>query len=401
MTIFFSLLLHIYQPPTQLPFVVKQIAEECYRPLIQTLKKFPNAKIVLNCNAILTEQLYDLALDDVINGFSELADRNQLEFTNSAKFHAILPLIPPIEIKRQIELNDSTNRHFFGNNYRPEGFFPPEMAVDSIILDPIKETGHNWFIMSGVGNPNPIFPTTTFFNTKNGLKVVFRDDSISNDISFDRLDADGLLNRLKYNEHINRDYYVILAQDGETYGHHIKHLFNKLLIPILDKLDRRQDIKIVTISELMNKFLSDATIIPKPSSWSTSGEDLKWQNPLTLWYDPDNPIHLLQHNIIMKVTSLVITAEQHLNEASDHEKHLWQVARSYLDRGSHSCQQWWASKKPWYSPDMIIKGLHELVISAVNAKRSISEKNIDLRNTFTNALHEILEIEMNLIEQLD
>ncbi len=50
---------------------------------------------------------------------------------------------------------------------------------------------------------------------------------------------------------------------------------------------------------------------------------------------------------------------------------------------------------------MIIKGLHELVISAVNAKRSISEKNIDLRNTFTNALHEILEIEMNLIEQLD
>lgn len=401
MTVYFSLLLHIYQPPVQLPFVVKQIAEECYRPLINTLNDFNTAKITLNCNAILTEQLFDFGLDDVIHGFSNLSDQGKLEFTNSAKYHALLPLIPPPEIKRQIELNTNTNRHFFGQSFRPRGFFPPEMAVDEIIFEPIRETGHEWFVMSGVGNTNTIFPTTTFFHTKNGLKIGFRDDSISNDISFDRLDAQGLINRLKYNEHINRDYYVILAQDGETYGHHIKHLFKKLLIPLLDQLRRRQDVKLVTIGELMDLFPSDVEIAPKPSSWSTSGEDLKWQNPLTLWYDQDNPLHVLQHKIIMKVTSMVVTSEQYLNEASDHEKHLWNIARSYLDRGSHSCQQWWASKKPWYSPDMIIKGVHEIALAAVNAKRAIPKNRLDIKKTFVEALHEILTLETSLIEQLD
>ncbi|MFW9930174.1 MAG: hypothetical protein ACFFD1_12340, partial [Candidatus Thorarchaeota archaeon] len=83
------------------------------------------------------------------------------------------------------------------------------------------------------------------------------------------------------------------------------------------------------------------------------------------------------------------------------EKHLWNVARSYLDRGSHSCQQWWASKKPWYSPDMIIRGLHELVLAAVNAKRSIPHSDPTMIATMTDALHEILQVEMELIEKLE
>ena len=103
----------------------------------------------------------------------------------------------------------------------------------------------------------------------------------------------------------------------------------------------------------------------------------------------------------MKTTSLVLSAENYQKDASDHEKHLWGVARSYLDRGVHSCQQWWASKKPWYSPDMIIKGLHELVLSAVNAKRSIPQKDASVVKTFSDALHEILELETALIEQLN
>ena len=138
MTVYFSLLLHIYQPPVQLPFIVKKIANECYRPLIETLKNHSKAKITLNCNAILTEQLYDFGMDDIIKSFSALHDQEKIEFTNSAKYHALLPLIPPPEIKRQIDLNTATNRTFFGQSYMPRGFFPPEMAVDDIIFDPIR-----------------------------------------------------------------------------------------------------------------------------------------------------------------------------------------------------------------------------------------------------------------------
>ena len=221
MTVYFSFLFHIYQPPVQLPYIVRQIANECYLPLIKIFQESEVGKFSLNCNAVLSEQLYDYGLSSVLDGFRNLAERGQLEFTGSAKFHALLPLLPAPEIERQIKLNVETNRIFFGKSFNPRGFFPPEMAVYSLILDPIKKTGHEWFIMSGIGNPISSFPTTTFFKTINDLKIVFRDDSISNDISFDRMDANSFINRIKYNEHIGRDYYVVLAQDGETYGHHI------------------------------------------------------------------------------------------------------------------------------------------------------------------------------------
>jgi len=49
--------LHIYQPPTQTEGIVRKITEECYRTLVRVLEEAPHAKITLNINAVLTEQL--------------------------------------------------------------------------------------------------------------------------------------------------------------------------------------------------------------------------------------------------------------------------------------------------------------------------------------------------------
>ena len=59
MTVYFAFLLHIYQPPVQIAPVVKKIVNESYRPLINALRDNPHAKISLNINATLTEQLDD------------------------------------------------------------------------------------------------------------------------------------------------------------------------------------------------------------------------------------------------------------------------------------------------------------------------------------------------------
>ena len=62
----------------------------------------------------------------------------------------------------------------------------------------------------------------------------------------------------------------------------------------------------------------------------------------------------------------------------NNQKSLYDNARNFLDRGIHSCQQWWASKRPWYSPDMIIRGLSEIILASVNAKRSIPPTSTDI-----------------------
>ncbi len=402
MTVYFSLLLHIYQPPIQIAPVIKQIANECYRPLVRSLKQFPHAKITLNINATLTEQLDDYGLNDIITELSLLAYNGQIEFTGSSKYHALLPLTPPTEIKRQIKLNEETNRHYFGKSYNPKGFFPPEMAVSPEIFPIIKEMGYEWVAMSGIGNPHNIFPTTTFHQTKDGLAIVFRDDRISNNISFGNTAVPEFLNMLRY-RNTSEDYYVVVAQDGETHGHHVKNSFEAFINPLFETLEKIDNVKMVTISELMEKFPKQETIEPKSSSWSTDIGDLNYEAPLPLWFHPDNDIHILQHKIIMKTISLVTTAQQWQNEANGEQQHYYNVARTLLDRGQHSCQLWWASKRPWYSPDMIIRGLNEVFLSAVNARRSLpdSAKSQDIYKTFTATLKELLDLQSNLILKLE
>jgi len=117
--------LHVYQPPTQTPEVVEQVANECYRKLVAILRRYPEAKLTLNISACLTEQLDRYGLGDVLDGIRECAERGQLELTGSAKYHPILPLIPEDEVRRQIRLNTETNSAFFGDAYRPRGFFAP------------------------------------------------------------------------------------------------------------------------------------------------------------------------------------------------------------------------------------------------------------------------------------
>ena len=111
---YWSNFLHIYQPPTQTEEIVRKVTDEGYRTLVRVLGEAPESKITLNVNAVLTEQLARYGLDDVILGLRELAERGQIEFTGSAMYHPILPLIPEDEVIRQVKLNNEVNQRYFG-----------------------------------------------------------------------------------------------------------------------------------------------------------------------------------------------------------------------------------------------------------------------------------------------
>lgn len=64
--------LHIYQPPTQTEEGVRKAAGECYRKLVEILSRHQCARITLNINASLTEQLDRYGLHDLIDGLRRL-----------------------------------------------------------------------------------------------------------------------------------------------------------------------------------------------------------------------------------------------------------------------------------------------------------------------------------------
>ncbi|MFW9819679.1 MAG: hypothetical protein ACFFE5_08725 [Candidatus Thorarchaeota archaeon] len=400
MVVYFAFLFHIYQPPVQIPVVIKQIVNESYKPIMEALRDNPEAKITLNINGTLTEQLHDFGFNDLIELITTLASREQIEFTGSGKFHPLLPLIPEPEIKRQIELNKQTNRHFFGKLFNPRGFFPPEMAVSEEVFKTVKKTGFEWIIMSGIANTLQEFPTNHISVHPNGLKLLFRDDYISIDCAFDKINnLDAFTNRLNY-QNTSQDTYIILAMDGETFGHHVKHAISNFLLPLFQNLPDREDVKLCTVSEIVDKFPKGFTQVPRNSSWSTMPYDIATDVPFPLWFDPQNEIHIEQHKFFMYALTMIHLSAKYRDAMDDEKKRIFDNARNMLDRGIHSCQQWWASRRPFYSPDMILRGLNEVLMASVNAKRSVPENVPDIKDAMELMMVDMLKAQNKIVLSL-
>jgi len=112
------------------------------------------------------------------------------------------------EVKRQIDLNTQTNRRFFGKAYTPQGFFPPEMCYSQDILQPVIKSGYRWIILSGIACPVE-WPMDFFYRTEcDGQEIVvfFRDDVLSNRISFQDLKAKEFIAHLEEWQGTKREY---------------------------------------------------------------------------------------------------------------------------------------------------------------------------------------------------
>lgn len=402
--IYWAPLFHFYQPPTQTASMLMKISDEAYRPLLDVFSEFPHAHATININAVLTEMLGQCGYSDVLTKLRKLAEEGQIEFTGSGKYHPILPLIPTDEMERQVRLNYQTNRNFLGDAYVPRGFFPPEMCYSRDIIDPIIESRHEWIILSGIACP-VAWPMDVIHEISSGhdkLAVFFRNDILSNKISFRNIDGLGFIEHLRRLYNGEGDIYVVTAMDAETFGHHIQHWDKLFLAQIFETLEpmanqdrtlheqkplaeqhRRlfefekdkedRQIKIVTMRELLSVFPRGNQIEPRPSSWSTSADDIKMQNYYPLWKDRDNPVHQKQWehlDITIDVTHKAIEMAD-----NDNSSQFGNIARATLDAALHSCQFWWASKKPMWDINMVYRGLNLQREALLNAYKSISTSN--------------------------
>ena len=366
--IYWAPLLHFYQPPTQHHWVLRKVCQESYRPLIRLFRELPNAKITVNINGVLTEMLDEHGMADVLDGLRELGERGQLEFTGSAKYHPILPLIPQDEMLRQIVHNSNTNRRLLGKSYAPAGFFPPELAYSEDILRQVVESGYCWILLSGVACPVDWPMDVIHQVSHNGqrLAVFFRDDILSNRISFRTIDAQGFIKHLEGLKEGSSDRYVVTAMDAETFGHHIQHWEKYFLAEVYEALEhnnQRQikprrgasnevpnhleqsatvaqehgtlmrsqqvaggEIQVVTISKLFEIFQKGQTIEPLASSWSTSLDDIKASNPYPLWKDPNNQIHQLLWRHLKIAIELTRKAQD--VDTDQNSKHFSDIARA-------------------------------------------------------------------------
>jgi len=354
-----ALLLHFYQPPTQDPHVIERIERECYAPVFALLRE-TGAKVTVNINYSLTEQLARAespCLDD-------LAMAGGVEFTGSGAFHPIFPLIPAGEMERQIALNTEGNRRHLGERFSPSGVFPPEMAISPEVLGHLAGMGFDWtmgddlpFLASGASAPADWVPEC------GGIAVFLRSNMWSNRIAFHDESGDTIAGELcaGMDAWLGRDGpgYLLIALDGETFGHHRPGAVEKTLAPLLSEIQVSEGFSLSTPGEVLGLYPARKAEIPS-CSWSTTARDLAAGKPWPLWDDPAVPDHAALRRLSSEVLEWARSCDAD------------EVA-ALADRMLYSCPFWWAAPGR-RSAVQVRRGILSMIETALAALRFTGDR---------------------------
>jgi hypothetical protein len=233
---------HFYQPPREDPWTGKipheagaepynnfneKIAEECYRPNAAvgnldvmsfnfgpTLLRWLESYAQDTYRRIIGADLWNIDSFGLGNGIAQ------------AYNHAILPLATRRDKRTQVAWGIADFRHRFGRH--PQGMWLPEMAVDYETLKVLAESGIQFTLLCPsqcTGEPDTTHPHWIRLDGGQRVVVFFRNPDLSNTISFRphatenaTSFADGYLAQALAGG--NEAPLLLLALDGETFGHH-------------------------------------------------------------------------------------------------------------------------------------------------------------------------------------
>ena len=350
--------LHFYQPATADDETVIEATQRSYQRIISALLRNPKIKFTFNLTGCLLERWQALGYQQLINQLKHLIARGQIELVGSAAFHPILPLLPPLEIIRNIKINQQILKKYFGPKLKLKGFFSPEAAYSPRLARLIKKIGYHWLIVDEItayGKLTKLSLSQKYFDKNSGLILCFRQRQISKSYV-----PQTLFKFIK----AGQDKIVITATDAELYG--LRHAdfrgnFEKLL--------KRPEINTLTVGRYLAKQKKIDKIVARTSCWESTAKELAHELPFALWYNPKNKIQML-------LWQLAYLAIKTVNHYQNDQQYTW--ARQHLDRGLSSCTFWWASARDFklfgtlsWNPDEIERGVNELIRSI----RSLTNPN--------------------------
>lgn len=338
-----GLLLHFYQPWWQFPETLKNIVNQCYRPILNWINEVDRFCFTANFNLSLLD-LLEKDFPDVVASFRKAVEKGKIELMGSPAQHPIMPLIPEFLQRAQIEDDIERKESQFGIKRTCRGFYLPEMAFAGKDIGLLRDCGYRWTVIDdklfGAKNPPGSMPFNHII-TYNGFKVFMRSRAWSNFISFDHPTFDELKPIMEHdipNWTKGASSYLIIAMDAETFGHHPGDLFERLLKPMLINWAGS---KIVPIESIGQSFPTKSVPYLHDSSWSTELDDLDRSNPYPLW-------------------SRFTTARADLWDLVELALKHFDNSREDCLKMTSSCHWWWISRSGW-NPDFMMKGAKKAI----------------------------------------
>jgi len=354
--------LHLYQPANSEEHIIEEATQKSYLRILRSLEENPEIKYTLNISGCLFLRWKEMGRGDLIKRIKNLIERGQIDLTGTAAYHPFLPLIPKEETRRQIKENEEILKKYLGENFKPRGFFIPEMAYSKDVAKIIKKMGYSWIILDEISYSGKIGKADTskvYQDEASGLDVVLRSRRYSNGYFPDKAGEEGDIE------------FALTGNDGELYG-----LRHEDPTGEYEKFLQRKDLKTETVSEFISRAGKDRLkFTPWDCSWESTEKDLKKNKPYILWYNRDNITQI-------KIWELANLTYRIVQKHREDPNYYW--ARWHLVRGLASCTFWWASEKNFehifgpyaWNPDEIEKRINELVkaVRSLEASTSLGTK---------------------------
>ncbi len=200
--------------------------------------------------------------------------------------HSILPLLSPRDRELQIAWGIEDFVYRFGN--QPEGIWLPECAVDDDTLESIAAAGLKFTILAGdqgrfSGDASPRRSAGPFQwrRGNHGLAIFRFDRALSAEISFGNAMQDGAAFAKRIAEvalEHEPGSAMLMATDGETFGHHKKSGAAELARAIMT-LQRRDDMVLTNLGDYLASHPAAGTFeTTGPSAWSCPHGVERWRS---------------------------------------------------------------------------------------------------------------------------
>ncbi len=293
---------HFYQPPREDPFTGQipkergaapfhdwneRILAECYAP---NARQGNFAKISFDIGPTLMTWLQGHApstyrrilFDDRVNHERYGAGNAIAQAYN----HTILPLATPADKNLQVRWGIADFRHRFGRP--PQGMWLPETAVDTETLECLAAHDIAFTILApwqagGTEAPDVTVPYRVNLPSGHSIVVFFYQQSLSGSVSFDpdtTANADAFIRDSvlpHYPSNNGHDPLILVASDGELYGHH-QPWRDKFLAYLLNTSPNMADLAVTYPARYLQHHPVGHTIeIREQTSWSCHHGVERWR----------------------------------------------------------------------------------------------------------------------------
>ncbi len=322
---------HYYYDDYANETIMRKIAEKCYLPANDILKKLireygSKFKVAFSISGLAMEQM-ELYAPDVLESFKDLAATGNVEFLAETYAHSLASLRNEHEFKTQVEKHKTRVNELFGQN--PRVFRNTELVYSDDIGAMVAKMGFDAMLTEGakhvLGWKSPNYLYCNSINPK--LKVLLKNFKLSDDIAFrfsNHSWPEWPLTTEKFvrwlNEFDPKEETVNLFMDYETFGEH--QWKDTGIFEFLKKLPAQvfSDSKFAfaTPSDVADNLQPISALqVPYPISWADEERDLTAWLGNDLQNDAFNKLYSLADKINRTKDEVLLQDWEYL-QSSDH-----------------------------------------------------------------------------------